>query len=135
MVIETKMRGCVVTQIYLSVYQCQLSKRTMCFSSECQGSADIVFAIDVSGSIRPERFYQVLEFVVGAVENLEVFNDKVRVGALSFSDNAYPQFHLNQLSARQDVIQVGDVIISIHHVGQHLGPLSHVGYISTDCTV
>ena len=105
-----------VTQLSLSAYQ-----RINVFYTECQGSADIVFAIDVSGSIRPERFYQVLEFVVGAVENLEVFNDKVRVGALSFSDNAYPQFHLNQLSARQDVIQVGDVI-SVQYLVQHLGP-------------
>ena len=78
-------------------------------SSDCPGAADIVIALDVSGSIRQERFADVLEFFVGVVENLEVYNDKVRVGALTFSDSATLQFRLNERSTRQDVIQVRDV--------------------------
>ena len=85
----------------MSVYQ-----RVNLPCAECQGAADIVFAIDVSGSIRQERFDQVREFLVSIVENMEVYNDKVRVGALIFSDSATLQFRLNERSSRQDIVQV-----------------------------
>ena len=85
----------------LSVYQ-----RVNLLCAECQGAADIVFAIDVSGSIRLERFDQVRELLVSIVENMEVYNDKVRVGALIFSDRATLQFRLNERSSRQDIVQV-----------------------------
>jgi len=79
--------------------------------AECQGAADVVFAIDVSGSIRQERFGLIREFFVSIVENLEVFNDRVRVGALTFSDSATLQFRLNERVSRQDVVQVrGDIV-------------------------
>ena len=57
----------------------------------CTGAADVIFAIDVSGSIRHERFPLVQEFFISIIENLEINPlrlDKTRVGALSFSDKA-----------------------------------------------
>ena len=85
---------------------CQLLILSRRCSADCPGAADIVIALDVSGSIRQERFADILEYFVGVVENLEVYNDKVRVGALTFSDSATLQFRLNERSTRQDVIQV-----------------------------
>lgn len=73
--------------------------------------ADIVFAIDVSGSIRRERFYIVQDFVKNITKNLEVGQDKTRIGVVSWSDDAAVNFNLNQFSQLQDVLQVGDVAV------------------------
>ncbi len=71
----------------------------------CSGLLDVVFAIDASGSIRNERFPLVIDFVVGIAKELEIHNQKTRVGAIKWSDNAEMQFQLNKYSAKQDVVQ------------------------------
>ena len=42
--------------------------------------ADIVFVVDSSGSIRSERFPLVMQFIQSIVENLDVGQERTRVG-------------------------------------------------------
>lgn len=47
------------------------------FYLECSGVLDIVFIVDISGSIRRETFGDVIEEMIKIVKNLEVDKDKV----------------------------------------------------------
>ena len=62
--------------------------------------------MDASGSIRENRFDIVTDFVKSIVDQMEVANDRVRVGVVSYSDNAYIQFQLNTYDRKDDVLQV-----------------------------
>ncbi|KAI0230324.1 Collagen alpha-6(VI) chain [Lamellibrachia satsuma] len=71
----------------------------------CDGTLDIAFVLDASGSIRRNRFELVLQFVIDIVARLDVHPNRVRVGLVTFSDTAHLQFYLNSYQNRQDVIQ------------------------------
>ena len=62
--------------------------------SACRLTADVVFAIDSSGSIGSANFQLELDFVRELVNSLNVGQGS-RVGALQYSNNAQVQFHLN----------------------------------------
>jgi len=72
--------------------------------------ADIVIAIDASGSIRQNRFTMVLDYVKTVVNSLEVAEDRARVGVIVFSDRATVKFHLNTFTSKQDVLQAIEMI-------------------------
>ena len=74
-----------------------------CFPA-CDGQADVVFVIDASGSIRQSRFQTVLEYVTTVVEQLEVAQDRTRVGVVVYSDDAEVKFQLNTYPSKQDVL-------------------------------
>jgi collagen type VI alpha len=69
----------------------------------CGNLYDIVFAIDSSGSIRHERFGIVLDLVRSVVLDFEIENDRARVGALTFSDDAVMGFLMNRYTSRHQV--------------------------------
>ena len=54
-----------------------------------------MFVVDSSGSIRHSRFLMVIDYIKSVVAELEVAEDKVRVGIITFSTSAQIQFHLN----------------------------------------
>ena len=72
--------------------------------------ADIVIAIDASGSIRADRFTLVLNYVKAVVNSLEVAEDRARVGVIVFSDQATVKFHMNTFKSKQDVLQAIEMI-------------------------
>ena len=74
--------------------------------AECDGYLDLVFLIDVSGSIRRTRFQLVLQFIIDIVAGLDVHTSRVRVGLITFSDNSDVQFYLDTYDNRQDIMQV-----------------------------
>ena len=61
----------------------------------CGKQYDIILAIDVSGSIRNERFPQVIDFIVDLVMEFEVSDGAARIGAITFGDSAQVEFQLN----------------------------------------
>ena len=69
--------------------------------SACSGYADLVVALDTSGSVRPERFPDVKNFVKDIVSNLEIGEDKTHVGVVTWSDDANLEFQLNQYTRKQ----------------------------------
>ena len=68
------------------------------------GRVDLVIGLDVSGSVRRERFPDVLEFVADVVDDLEVSADKTRVALVYYSDDAYLLFDFTQFDNKQDII-------------------------------
>ena len=87
-----------------------LSQVCLVFITECSGEADIVFVIDKSGSIRSERFLAVKEFFVTVIEDLEIGEDGVRIGLVSFEDEARVDFYLDSYTSKEDVIQAVRVL-------------------------
>ena len=75
----------------------------MCISV-CQGNpADVFFLLDSSGSISGPDFLQQLEFVKGVVDIFDVSPDMTRVGALSFSNWAFVDFHMDTYQSKAEV--------------------------------
>ncbi len=50
------------------------------------------------------RFEAVKQMLVNVTNELEIFNDKVRVGAVSFCNDATLEFDLDQYRSKQDVM-------------------------------
>jgi len=71
----------------------------------CSGELDVLFIIDKSGSIRHERFMDVKDMIASTVSQFEVYRDKVRIAAVSFSDAAQLEFSLNTYTSAQDIMQ------------------------------
>jgi Mg-chelatase subunit ChlD len=71
----------------------------------CDGRMDMVFVIDASGSIRENRFIDVLNYVRNVVKELEIAFDRVRVGVLTYSDGPRIRFNLNTYQNKEDVLQ------------------------------
>ena len=75
--------------------------------------ADVVFVLDVSSSIWPKHFREhVLTFVHEVVDNLNVGEgpEHTRVGAVTFSDEVWLEFHLNQYMDKERLLErVGKV--------------------------
>ena len=69
----------------------------------CTSYIDLIFIVDVSGSIQSERVQRVREFLVSIVGDLDIGRDSTRVGVAYFSDDAFTAFTLDQYFNRQDV--------------------------------
>ena len=61
----------------------------------CDGRADLAIILDISGSIRYERFGDVKQFLVDAISEMEVWQDKIRIALITFHDDARLEFGLN----------------------------------------
>lgn len=57
--------------------------------------ADIVFLVDASGSVGSTNFMKQLDYIISVTGNLNVAPDGVRVGLVTFSDDAHLQFNLD----------------------------------------
>ncbi|XP_060073181.1 collagen alpha-6(VI) chain-like [Ylistrum balloti] len=76
--------------------------------------ADIVFLLDSSSSIREEQFQDQLNFVQNVADNFKIGNNNIQVGAITFSDKAKLNFHLN---THQNKSELKSAIWRIPYVG------------------
>lgn len=83
--------------------------------ADCRGDADILFIIDKSGSIRNNRFQDVKDFIIRIIREFEWNEDKIRIAAISFSEECDINFKLDEFSMRQDQIEA---INRIEYVGK-----------------
>lgn len=68
-----------------------------CFVDDCETfKADLVFALDVSTSVGQDNFDLMVTFVRRIIESLRVDDDHVRVGLLTFSNDANVVFRLKE---------------------------------------
>ena len=77
-----------------------------CVTVGCSGVIDIAFVLHSGGTVHPERWRYVTQFVINILEQLDVHRDRTRVAAITWSDSAHIAFALNQFTSRQDVKQV-----------------------------
>jgi len=67
---------------------------------------DLAFVLHSAGSVNRERWRYMKQFVMDAVDRLDVGTDRTRVAVITWSDTAHVGFTLDQFTTRQDVIQV-----------------------------
>lgn len=75
----------------------------------CSGSADIVFALDASGSIGDDNFRKETQFVTNVIASLDIASPSnpngVQIGLLTFSDNVSIQFQLNNFTDKRQLLE------------------------------
>ncbi|CAE1302793.1 unnamed protein product [Acanthosepion pharaonis] len=82
---------------------------------QCIGkAADIMFVLDSSSSIWRVDYNKQLRFVADLVDSFDVGSGKsqVRIGAITFSDQAYLEFPLDRYT---DPVQLKEAILNITH--------------------
>lgn len=79
--------------------------------------ADLTFLVDDSGSIRdaniegqPDNWNVTLRFIKDFVQGLDIGVDQNRIAAVTYSNEAYVQFFLNQYDNKRDIIAAIDRI-------------------------
>uniref|UniRef100_A0A8D1UKI5 Collagen alpha-5(VI) chain n=1 Tax=Sus scrofa TaxID=9823 RepID=A0A8D1UKI5_PIG len=85
-----KLQNEIWSQISTKAEQKELDK-TGCVDTK---EVDIYFLIDGSGSIRSDHFEQIKKFMLEVIENFDIGPDKVRVGAVQYSDTREKEFDI-----------------------------------------
>lgn len=88
---------------------CLFHNTCLLFSAPCGfANVDIVFAFDSSTTVTRENFLLMIEFAKDMVEDTEVDNGSVRVGALLYSSVAQVQFDLHSYSTKRGILDAFD---------------------------
>ena len=74
---------------------------------------DLAFVLDSAGTVHPERWHYITQFIIDAVKRLDVGTNRTRVAVITWSDTAHVAFTLDQFTSRQDVTQVV-ILCSLH---------------------
>ena len=80
--------------------------RLCLYAVGCNGTIDLAFVLHSAGSVHPERWHYITQFVVDVVEQLDVGLNRIRVAVITWSDAAQVAFTLDRFATRQDVVQV-----------------------------
>jgi len=73
---------------------------------DCNGVIDLAFVLHSAGTVHPERWHYITQFVVDIVKRLDVGLNRTRVAVITYSSTAHVAFTLDQFPARQDAAQV-----------------------------
>jgi len=73
---------------------------------------DLAFVLHSAGTVYPERWHYMTQFVVNIVKQLDVGPDRTRVAVITWSNRAHVAFKLNQFTSRQDVVQVASFTVT-----------------------
>lgn len=108
---------------------CERSCSGVGSGSEGSGRLDLVIILDRSGSIRQEMFDDVKQYIVNVISEFEVYDDKVRVACVAFSDDATTIFYLNTYSQLQDI---SEAILRVTYSGGRTNIASAFERVRTD---
>uniref|UniRef100_A0A8C0GE15 Collagen type VI alpha 6 chain n=1 Tax=Chelonoidis abingdonii TaxID=106734 RepID=A0A8C0GE15_CHEAB len=91
------------------MYSLDYTNINMFSSIACEEmTADIMFLVDSSGSIGPENFSKMKNFMRELVNKSDIGPDRVQVGVVQFSDIKKEEFQLNQYSSKSDIFSAID---------------------------
>ncbi|KAM8934133.1 collagen alpha-3(VI) chain [Pelodytes ibericus] len=62
---------------------------------------DVVFLVDGSTNTGPDGLVRIRDFIYNIVQNMQIGTNKVRVGVVQFSNDAFPEFKLNSFFNKQ----------------------------------
>ncbi|XP_062980615.1 collagen alpha-6(VI) chain-like [Elgaria multicarinata webbii] len=78
--------------------------QNICYEKACKEmKADIMFLVDSSGSIGPDNFEKMKDFMKMLVNKTDVGPDRVQIGVAQFSDINKGEFPLNKYYAKTDI--------------------------------
>lgn len=76
-----------------------------CCSERCSNDMDLTFVIDSSGSISPSDFQKIIIFMENIVNNLEIGENKTRVGIINYSNTVIPVAKLNSIFSKSILLE------------------------------
>lgn len=89
--------------------------REICSPEACKNlRADVLFLVDSSGSIEPDDFRKMKDFMMMMVKQSDVGLEKVQFGVLQFSTQQKEEFSLNQYSRKSDILSAIPAIRQMH---------------------
>ncbi|ESN92083.1 hypothetical protein HELRODRAFT_104083 [Helobdella robusta] len=94
----------------------------------CSGQLDLMIVVDLSGSIRSDRFKYIQQLLIGIIRNLDLGQFMTRVGIIVFSDDAQLSIRLNDYWNMQDLITA---IYKIVYRGQRTNTAAALNLLRT----
>ncbi|KAB0373700.1 hypothetical protein FD755_013956, partial [Muntiacus reevesi] len=104
---------------------------SVCNSSkvDCEiEKVDLVFLMDGSNSIHPDDFGKMKEFLASVIQDFDVSNNRVRIGAAQFSHTYRPEFPLGTFVSKREIsFQIENIqqIFGYTHIGAALQQVGH----------
>ncbi|KAB0363740.1 hypothetical protein FD754_007896, partial [Muntiacus muntjak] len=104
---------------------------SVCNSSkvDCEiEKVDLVFLMDGSNSIHPDDFRKMKEFLASVIQDFDVSNNRVRIGAAQFSHTYRPEFPLGTFVSKREIsFQIENIqqIFGYTHIGAALRQVGH----------
>ena len=89
------------------------SLHTLHYFSGCATAADVVLAVDSSGSITKPNFQRLLVFISEMVSDLDIDHARdtgTQVGAVTFANDVSLEFHLNSFSTKFEILNALDLM-------------------------
>nr|XP_042712099.1 collagen alpha-6(VI) chain-like [Chrysemys picta bellii] len=81
----------------------------ICSKEACKEmTADIMFLVDSSGSIGPENFLKMKNFMRELVNKSDISANRVQVGVIQFSGTQHEEFQLDRYSSKSDIFSAID---------------------------
>ena len=74
-------------------------------SGECRHPADVVIAMDATGSVHSSNFRLVKEFSMELIRSLNIDNGFVNLGLFKYGDSPETVYQLGELSNTQDAVE------------------------------
>ncbi|XP_041649550.1 collagen alpha-6(VI) chain-like isoform X2 [Cheilinus undulatus] len=100
----------------------------ICSPDACRDQpGDIIFLIDSSGSIKPDDYSKMKDFMKAVVGKSIIGENDVRVGVMQFSTRQQPEFRLNVHYTQDSLIQAIDGMVQFGggtHTGQAITEVS-----------
>ena len=77
-----------------------------CLVLECREPADVVIALDSSGSVGVSRYAKLLEFTKDIVHNLNIGpgSQSSRIGLVTYAGDVFVRYSLNSFTTRRDAV-------------------------------
>lgn len=89
---------------------------------------DLVFLMDGSNSIHPDDFRKMKEFLASVIQDFDISNNRVRIGAAQFSHTYRPEFPLGRFISKKEIsFQIENIkqIFGYTHIGAALRQVGH----------
>ncbi|KAI4580445.1 hypothetical protein MJT46_019214, partial [Ovis ammon polii x Ovis aries] len=89
---------------------------------------DLVFLMDGSNSIHPDDFRKMKEFLASVIQDFDISNNRVRIGAAQFSHTYRPEFPLGMFISKKEIsFQIENIkqIFGYTHIGAALRQVGH----------
>ncbi|KAL4227529.1 von Willebrand factor (vWF) type A domain [Mactra antiquata] len=106
--------SCITLLVITLAYQHvagQFTRPPVSTITDCEGSVfDIVFVLDSSGSVGYDNFTVMKSFVKAVVENLEIAENKTRVGLMTYSRYPFIRINLNDYTNKTELLAAVDKV-------------------------
>ncbi len=94
----------IVTLVVMCCWSA-LTVNTQVVPAGCEGEADVIFLLDSTGLFNKGIHTAAKQFITRQIRNLQIAEDKVRVGVASMADNGVPEILLKDSYNKDEIVR------------------------------